>query len=79
MKRTVGFRNVAVREYQELEMTKVRAIIEHRPDDLAAFARAMIAADPGARTGPETCVPWAPLLASALHQSLWASSANSFM
>ena len=46
LKRMVGFRNVAVHEYQELDLAKVRAIIEHRLDDLATFAKAMIAADP---------------------------------
>ena len=47
LKRMVGFRNIAVHEYQELDLAKVRAIIEHRLDDLAAFAKAMLAADPG--------------------------------
>ena len=47
LKRMVGFRNIAVHEYQELDLAKVRAIIEHRLDDLATFAKAMIAADPG--------------------------------
>ena len=46
MKSMVGFRNIAVHEYQELDLAKVRAIIEHRLDDLAAFAKAMLAADP---------------------------------
>lgn len=42
----VGFRNVAVHEYQKLDLGKVRRIIEHRLDDLLAFSRAMLAADP---------------------------------
>ena len=46
LKRMVGFRNVAVHDYQVLDLTKVRAIIETRLDDLAAFARAMLTADP---------------------------------
>ena len=48
LKRMVGFRNVAVHEYQELDLAKVRPIIETRLDDLATFAKAMIAADPSA-------------------------------
>jgi uncharacterized protein YutE (UPF0331/DUF86 family) len=46
MKRMVGFRNVAVHEYQELDVQKVRHIIEHRLDDLLAFSKAMLRADP---------------------------------
>jgi uncharacterized protein YutE (UPF0331/DUF86 family) len=42
----VGFRNVAVHEYQELDLQKVRHIIEHRLDDLLAFSKAMLHADP---------------------------------
>ena len=48
MKRMVGFRNVAVHEYQELDLARVRAIIEQRLDDLLAFSKAMLAADPTA-------------------------------
>ncbi len=48
MKSMVGFRNIAVHEYQELDLAKVRAIIEHRLDDLRAFAKAMLAASTGA-------------------------------
>ena len=48
MKRMVGFRNVAVHEYQELDLVRVRAIIEQRLDDLLAFSKAMLAADPTA-------------------------------
>lgn len=46
MKRMVGFRNVAVHSYEELDVEKVRSIIEARVDDLLAFARAMMDADP---------------------------------
>ena len=46
MQAMVGFRNVAVHEYHKLDLAKVRAIIEHRLDDLATFSKAMIAADP---------------------------------
>jgi uncharacterized protein YutE (UPF0331/DUF86 family) len=41
----VGFRNVAVHAYEELDVEKVRQIIEHRLNDLAAFSRAMMEAD----------------------------------
>jgi uncharacterized protein YutE (UPF0331/DUF86 family) len=44
----VGFRNVAVHGYQELDLAKVRYIVEHRLDDLLAFGKAMLAADPTA-------------------------------
>lgn len=46
MEAMVGFRNIAVHEYQELDIEKVRAIIEHRLDDLLAFSKAMLQADP---------------------------------
>ena len=46
LRRLVGFHNVAVHEYQELDLAKVRAIIETRLDDLGAFVKAMLAADP---------------------------------
>lgn len=46
MEAMVGFRNVAAREYQKLDLAKVRHIIEHRLDDLLAFSKAMLAADP---------------------------------
>lgn len=48
MERMVGFRNIAVHDYQELDLAKVRAIVEHRVDDLLAFSRALLAADPSA-------------------------------
>ncbi len=51
MKRMVGFRNVAVHAYEELDIEKVRQIIEHRLDDLAAFSRAMMEADPSLPDG----------------------------
>lgn len=46
MEAMVGFRNVAVHEYRALDLDKVRRIIVHRLDDLLAFSRAMLAADP---------------------------------
>jgi uncharacterized protein YutE (UPF0331/DUF86 family) len=39
LKRMVGFRNIAVHDYQRLNLAIVRAIIEHELDDLRAFAR----------------------------------------
>jgi uncharacterized protein YutE (UPF0331/DUF86 family) len=44
--RMVGFRNIAVHEYRKLDLAKVRYIIEHRLDDLLAFSKAMLLADP---------------------------------
>lgn len=41
----VGFRNIAVHEYRALDLGKVRAIIEHRLDDLLAFSKALVQAD----------------------------------
>jgi uncharacterized protein YutE (UPF0331/DUF86 family) len=34
----VGFRNVAVHRYQELDLAVLRTILDHRLDDFAAFA-----------------------------------------
>lgn len=42
----VGFRNIAVHEYQTLDLSKVRRIVEERLDDLIGFSKAMLAADP---------------------------------
>lgn len=39
LERMVGFRNIAVHEYQRLDLDIVQAIIERQLDDLAAFAR----------------------------------------
>jgi len=39
LKRMVGFRNIAVRDYQRINLAIVRAIIEHNLEDLRAFAR----------------------------------------
>ena len=39
LKRMVGFRNVAVHEYQRLNLAIVQAIIETHLQDLRAFAR----------------------------------------
>jgi uncharacterized protein YutE (UPF0331/DUF86 family) len=48
MEAMVGFRNVAVHEYQALDLDKVRHIVEHRLDDMLAFSQAMLKADPSA-------------------------------
>ncbi len=39
LKRMVGFRNVAVHNYQDLNIAVVRAILHNHADDLLAFAR----------------------------------------
>ncbi len=39
LKRMVGFRNIAVHDYQALNLTIVEAIVRTRLADLAAFAR----------------------------------------
>jgi uncharacterized protein YutE (UPF0331/DUF86 family) len=38
----VGFRNIAVHDYREIDMAVVRSIIAERLHDLAAFARIMV-------------------------------------
>ncbi len=38
----VGFRNIAVHNYREIDISVVRSIITERLDDLAAFARLMV-------------------------------------
>ena len=42
MKGMLGFRNVAIHEYQELNLKVVQDIIEHHLQDLQEFARAII-------------------------------------
>lgn len=39
----VGFRNIAVHAYQELDMDIVRGILEHRLTDLETLARRLVA------------------------------------
>jgi|SRR5688572_8637974 uncharacterized protein YutE (UPF0331/DUF86 family) len=39
LKRMVGFRNIAVHDYQRLNLAIVRSIIEHNLEDLRAFSR----------------------------------------
>lgn len=42
LKRMVGFRNIAVHEYQELQLPITVDIIEHRLDDFLAFSKAVL-------------------------------------
>ena len=42
MKGMIGFRNIAVHEYQELNIKIVQEIIEHHLQDLEEFARTII-------------------------------------
>ena len=42
LKRMVGFRNVAVHDYQHLNLDIVRAIIQRNLDDLLEFARSAL-------------------------------------
>jgi len=42
LKRMVGFRNVAVHDYQHLNLDIVRAIIQRHLDDLLEFARSAL-------------------------------------
>ena len=42
MKAMVGFRNIAVHDYQALDLRIVRAIVEERLDDFHAFVKAML-------------------------------------
>ncbi|MAL95382.1 MAG: toxin-antitoxin antitoxin component [Haliea sp.] len=42
LKRMVGFRNIAVHEYQALQLPITVNIIEHRLDDFLAFSRAVL-------------------------------------
>ena len=44
LKRMVGFRNIAVHDYQALSLEILRHIIEERMGDLAAFAEAVLLA-----------------------------------
>lgn len=50
MKRMVGFRNVAVHEYQTLQLPITVNIITRHLDEFAAFSRSMLRKD--AATGP---------------------------
>ncbi len=39
LKRMVGFRNIAIHEYQDLNLDIVQAVVEREVDDLAQFAQ----------------------------------------
>jgi len=43
LQKMVGFRNIAVHEYQALDMKIVQNIIDHNLDEIEAFKRAMLA------------------------------------
>jgi uncharacterized protein YutE (UPF0331/DUF86 family)/predicted nucleotidyltransferase len=45
MKRMVGYRNIAVHDYQTLQLPITVAIIEHHLDDFVAFTRAILLRD----------------------------------
>ncbi len=42
LRKMVGFRNIAVHAYQEIRSEVLRDILEHRLDDLRAFARLLV-------------------------------------
>ena len=42
LKRMVGFRNIAVHDYQRLDIEVVRSIVHERLDDLGTFARLLV-------------------------------------
>jgi uncharacterized protein YutE (UPF0331/DUF86 family) len=42
LQRMVGFRNVAVHRYQDLDINVLHAIVRHRLSDLEAYAAAMV-------------------------------------
>ena len=42
MRGMLGFRNIAVHEYQELDLDIIKAIIEEHLEDLTAFAKEML-------------------------------------
>lgn len=42
MKRMVGFRNVAVHNYRELDLQIVKSIIDNHLTDIVNFSRAMV-------------------------------------
>ena len=44
LQRMVGFRNIAVHRYQDLDIDVLHAIVRHQTGDLEAFAAAMVRA-----------------------------------
>jgi uncharacterized protein YutE (UPF0331/DUF86 family) len=42
----VGFHNIAVHDYQTVDLPKVRGIVEKELNDLSAFSKTTLAADP---------------------------------
>lgn len=49
MKRMVGFRNIAVHEYQSLQLPITVNVIEHHLDDFLAFSKALLLKDAAGR------------------------------
>ena len=45
LKRMIGFRNIAVHDYQSLQLPIMVAIIEHRLDDFLLYTRSLILRD----------------------------------
>jgi len=43
LQKMTGFRNIAVHNYQKLDLAIVQHLIEHRLDDIQAFSSAMLA------------------------------------
>lgn len=52
LKRMVGFRNVAVHDYQALNLAIVRSIVEHKLGDLRGFAQQALALELDAKPPP---------------------------
>jgi uncharacterized protein YutE (UPF0331/DUF86 family) len=42
LKAMVGFRNIAVHQYQQLDLAVVRTIVEHRLEDFREFVRVLL-------------------------------------
>jgi len=53
LRNMVGYRNIAVHDYQDLQIAITVAVIEHHLDDFPAFTRLMLAREGPA--GPEAC------------------------
>lgn len=53
MKNMVGFRNIAVHEYQKLQLPIMVAIITRHLDDFVAFSSAVLRRDGGSSQGTE--------------------------
>ncbi len=47
LQRMVGYRNIAVHDYQSLNMAVTVAVIERHLDDFLAFSRTILTRSPG--------------------------------